>query len=261
MFGWLKKMMGGMRTTALPPVQSEPFVPLTEEDLRLVLERPCAPIVFRKPANIDPFASMFGAVRLSLADEEWPMCNDVPLWPLCQLNLTQSPFVPDALRDLALITVYVGDHEARSPTLIINAADPDPSATWVLRAYPTLNALTIPKMPAHGSVMSPRLGEWDAQTPDYANHDMADNIVDTAAVDIYAYDWVRTVPQTKLGGWPGTVQSAPWWAGENTSDTWDFVLQIDYELQAGWSGWGDGAAFIARSRERPHLWAIDVQFS
>ena len=38
-------------------------------------------------------------------------------------------------------------------------------------------------------------------------------------------------------------------------------MQIENELKAGWNGWGDGAAYIARSRERPHLWAIDVQFT
>ncbi|MEH6832090.1 MAG: DUF1963 domain-containing protein [Sulfitobacter sp.] len=262
MFGWLKKMTGGgvQETVTLPPVPVGPPEALSEDDLRLALERPCTPIVFRKPANIDPFASMFGAVRLSHADEAWPMCHDVPLWPLCQFNLTQAPFVPDALRDLALVTIFIRDHDALAPTQIINTADPDPAATWALRTYPTLDALTIPKAPRHKSPLSPRLGEWLAQTPDYANHDMAGAVVDTGEVDVYAYDWSRTVQETKLGGWPGTVQSEPWWGYTKTQDTWDFVMQIENEPKAGWNGWGDGAAYLARSRERPHLWAIDVQF-
>ncbi|MDC0135808.1 DUF1963 domain-containing protein [Sulfitobacter sp.] len=263
MFGWLKKLTGGGVREAVtpPPVPVLPPEALSEDDLRLVLERPCAPIVYSKPANIDPFASMFGAVRLSRAGEVWPSFEGAPLWPLCQLNLTQAPFVPDALRDLALITVFIRDNDAHSPTQIINIAEPDPAATWALRAYSTLEGLTIPNVPKHQSTLSPRLGQWADQTADYPNHDMAGAVVDTAEVDVYAYDWSRTVQQTKLGGWPGTVQSEPWWVHVKTQDTWDFVMQIENEPKAGWSGWGDGAAYIARSRERPHLWAIDVQFT
>lgn len=263
MFGWLKKLTDGgvQETVTPPPVPVLAPDTLREDDLRLVLERPCAPLVFRKPANIDPFASMFGAVRLSRGGEVWPACEGVPLWPLCQINLTQAPFVPDALRDLALITIYISEKDAIAPTRVINTADPDPAATWALRAYPTLEALTIPKSPMHKSPLSARLGEWGAQTADYPNHDMAGAVVDTGTVDVYAYDWARTVQATKLGGWPGTLQSEPWWDYKTTEDTWDFVMQIENEPKAGWNGWGDGAACLARSRERPHLWAIDVQFT
>ena len=47
-------------------------------------------------------------------------------------------------------------------------------------------------------------------------------------------------------------------AGE---DTWDFVIQIENEPKAGWTGWGDGAAYLARSRQRPHLWDLAVPFT
>lgn len=260
MFGWLKKLAGGGRETAPPPA-FVPEGPLTEAELQLALERPCVPLVFEKPANIDPFATMFGAVRLAQKDEGWPTCQAAPMVPLCQINLSQAPLVPDALRDVSLLTLFIAPEHARAPTEIINTLDPDPAANWTLRSYGALDGLTIPKAPAHGSTLSPRLGEWGAVTPDYANHDMADAVVDIAANDVYAYDWSRSVSQTKLGGWPSTVQAVPWWADAAGADTWDFVLQIETEPKAGWHGWGDGAAYIARSRERPHLWAIDVQFT
>lgn len=258
MFGWLKKWIGGVQTSAPLPI---PQGPLDEAALKQALNRPCAPIVFRKPANIDPFMSMFGIVRLGLKDAAWPAHNGAPMWPMCQLNLTHAPILPDALRDLSLITIFMSPDDALSPTRIINTAKPDPRATWALRSYPTLEGLTIPKLPAHASPLSPRLGEWGEALPDYANHDVAGKVVDTQANDVYAYDWAQTVAQTKLGGWPATVQSEPWWNYGEGKDTWDFVLQIENEPYAGWHGWGDGAAFIARSRERPHLWAIDVQFT
>lgn len=257
MFGWLRKLTGGARKPA-PPV---PQGPLSENALRHALERPCAPILFRQPANIDPFSSIFGTVRLARKDEAWPLHAGAPLWPLCQLNLKQAPVLPKELSDISLITIFISDQHALAPTQIINTRQPDPTATWALRSYPTLDGLTIPKHPAHGSTLSPRLGEWTAQMPDFANHDVAGRIVDIGANDVYAYDWAKSVAQTKLGGWPATVQSAPWWDSAKSHDTWDFVLQLEAEPAAGWHGWGDGAAYVARSRERPHLWAIDVQFT
>jgi len=250
--------MGGARETDAPPI---PQGPLGEAALKQALNRPCAPLVFRKPANIDPVATMFGIVRLAGRTEIWPSHQGAPLWPLLQINLSTAPLVPEPLRDLALITVYISGAHAQSPTRIINTEDPDPNATWALSSYATVDGLKIAKAPRHGSPLIPQMGEWTEVRPDYANHDLAAQVIDTEANDVYAFGWCKTVQQTKLGGWPATVQSEPWWDHEKTKDTWDYVMQIENEPKAGWTGWGDGAAFIARSRERPHLWAIDVQFT
>ena len=204
---------------------------------------------------------MFGAVRLERKGEAWPRHDGTPLWPLCQINLREAPIVPEALRDLSLITIFMRDTDAIAPTQIIDTADPDAAATWALRSYPSLEGLTIPKQINHKSPLSPRQGEWGTAQADYANHDLAGSVVDTKSNDVYAYDWGRAVGKTKLGGWPATVQSEPWWGYTGSEDTWDFVLQIENEPKAGWYGWGNGAAYIARSRKRPNLWAIDVQFT
>lgn len=250
-------MMGGVRKPAPPPIPQEP---LTQVELMGALERHCAPLVFRKPATIDPFATMFGAVRLERKGELWPSHESAPLWPLLQVNLREAPVLPDALRDLSLLTVFIAPDHSIAPTRMINTQEPDPAATWALRSYSRLDGLTIPNGPKHGSDLLALLGEWSPAVADYANHDLAGQVIDTQANDVYAYEWCKTLAQTKLGGWPATVQSEPWWDREPTGDTWDFVLQIENEPKAGWLGWGDGAAYIARSRERPHIWAIDVQF-
>lgn len=182
------------------------------------------------------------------------------MWPLCQINITAAPMVPNPLADLALLTIFIAPEASYDPTRIVNTTDPDPTATWALRSYPALQGLTIPQVPNHQSPLSPRLGEWTAITPDYANHDNAGHVVDTQANDVYAYDWAQGVHQTKLGGWPGTTRSEPWWASTKTDDTWDYALQIENEPEAGWHGWGtNGSAYVARSRENPHLWAMEVQ--
>jgi|GEM_PF-2343512 hypothetical protein len=256
MFGWLKNLMGGAQKTARPPIL---VGPLAEPDLRLALERPCAPLIFAKPANIDPLETMFGAVRLGQRAEAWPAHKGTPMWPLCQINLTQAPFVPEALRDLAVITVFISPDHMTAPMQICDTRRPDEAATWALRSYETLENLRIPRAPAHASPLVPQRGVWAEVKQDYANHELAGQVIDTDANDVYAYDWCRSVTQTKLGGWPATVQSEPWWDYAPTGDTWDFVMQIENEPQAGWQGWGNGAAFIARSRQRPHLWAMEVQ--
>ncbi|KIN71378.1 DUF1963 domain-containing protein [Sulfitobacter guttiformis] len=258
MFGWLKKFMGGGGKYAPPPYLQGP---LSDAELRRALERTSAPLVFSKPANIDPFATMFGTVRLAQQGEAWPSHGGTPMWPLCQINLTQAPLIPERLGDLSLITLFIAPDHATAPTRIIDTRNPDPAATWALRSYPTLGGLTIPKAPTHGSALSPRFGEWEGLRSDYANYDVAGQVIDTEKNDPGAYDWSATIQKTKLGGWPATVQSEPWWDYTKSRDNWDFVMQIENEPAAGWSGWGEGAAFIARSRQRPHLWAIDVQFT
>jgi uncharacterized protein YwqG len=58
-----------------------------------------------RPAK-DPFASNFGLRPLGVPGEEWPSANGKPLMFICQLNLTIAPFVPELLRDVALLTFF-----------------------------------------------------------------------------------------------------------------------------------------------------------
>lgn len=248
MFGWLRKLTGGARTIAPPPV-SDQEVALPAADVYDTAERASASLIFQKPATIDPFACMFGAVRLAHKDEAWPSEDGVALTPLLQINLTQAPVVPAALGDLALITIFVADAGSLMPTPIVDSRNPDPDATWVLRSYPSLEALTIPRPPRSRSPIAPLLGEWgDPQMEMRPDNEKAER-VETGATHQHA------PLRLELGGWPITAGGVPWWAADDLEDTWDFVLLAENGATAGWQG----AAYIARSRERPYLWAIDVQ--
>lgn len=257
MFGWLRKLTGGAgRTTAPPEIVMAP--PLEVEEANDGV-RIAAPLMFHQPANIDPFETMFGIVRLSRKDELWPSLNAQPLAPLLQINLTRAPVVPDAVHDLALITVFISKEHGSNPTQVVNSQNPDVAATWVLRSYTALEGLTIPKPPVNKNRVLPLLGEWGALREELEIECMpaaVETIVDGIKHHTMPY---ALPPMTKLGGWPRTMQSMPWWADPSLPDTWDFVMQIENETKAGWFGWGSGAACIARSRQRPHLWAIDVQ--
>lgn len=255
MFGWLKKWGGGARKS-VPPFNAKNK--LYQSACRDELARPCAPLLFEKPANIDPFATMFGAVRLSLRDETWPVHDGAAMWPLCQINMIEASHRPSALVGLSLTTVFVDAPSDKPLSRVIDTRKSDRSANWVLRSYPTLTGLTIPKISAHSSPLSPRLGEWGDICIDPSSQACGAATGDTETNGVTSKDWSHSVQQTKIGGWPAPSQRLPWWAQIKSRDTWDFVMQIANEPKAGWQGWGLGMACIARSRERPHLWAIDV---
>ncbi len=259
MFGWLKNWTGGARETDAPLEIHQ--APVLESGIDDASVRISASLLFHKPANIDPFETLFGIVRLSRKDDAWPTLNGVPLAPLLQINLSRAPIIPAVMRDLALVTIFISNAHSSSPTKIIDSRTPDAHATWALRSYAVLDDLTIPKPPVNRNRIVPLLGEWGALREERRHddaHDEAAQVPVNDAINHYERPHVPR-PLTKLGGWPQFSRSAPWWADPSLQDTWDFVMQIENEPEAGWAGWGDGAAYIARSRQRPHLWAIDVQ--
>lgn len=261
MFGWLKKWMGGARETGAPPHVFEIPVPQREVDDGPV--RMAVPLVFRQPANIDPFETMFGIVRLSRKDEAWPTLDGEALAPLIQINLSRAPLAPAAVSDLSLITVFISKPHSADPTPIIDSRSPDPHATWALRSYDTLEGLTIPKPPVNNSGVIPLLGQWGVRREEVERHSEGQPKIEVRTRIIDGVKHFETPhmapPLSKLGGWPYPAHDMPWWADTALPDTWDFVMQIENEPKANWYKWGRGAACIARSRQRPHLWAIDVQ--
>ena len=112
---------------------------------------------FRPPEN--PQASWFGKVAFGLPDEAWPMIDEeTPMIPLAQINLTELPFRPPHLEDIAFLTVFI-DPEGMG-------GDENESG-WCLRAYPNLSTLVPLKMPVNLETeikafpMRPRMIEED----------------------------------------------------------------------------------------------------
>src|SRR5947209_19112644 len=83
------------------------------------------------------FASWLGRVRVALPGEKWPIFRGRYMTPLCQINCAELPYRPEILSDIALIAVfYVPD--------LFPYDRPDGRANgdaWLLRAYPTFDAL------------------------------------------------------------------------------------------------------------------------
>ncbi len=241
-----------------PDIATEPTGPmLSEAALKAALERTCQPFTVGgfRPTD-SPTASVFGGVRVATPGSEWPTCDGKPMIPLCQINLSEPDLVPERLADLAMLQIFVASGRFDPHTHILDSANPTPDVPAVIRAFRSLDDLSLVPTPDLEHALKPFELSWPAPAPDYANHDVAPLEIDRKANDIYAYDWAKGVETSKLGGWPATIQSEPWWDYRKTPHTFEYVLQISAEPK---SGWGADSLFLARASDDPTKWAMDVQ--
>jgi len=208
-----------------------------------------------------PLASVFGDVRVALQDENSPVFDGTPLWPLCQFNLGDAPLVPAELSDLKFISIFVHPDIIPESREIIDTAETDFSGPMVIRTYESVHDLVDIRRPDTTTPLKPFEIRWLDPVPDYPNHDcLAFDFNMLGLGGYYDQPDAVNVQATKLGGYPGTVQSEPWWDYKENDENFRFVIQLDCEPKSNW-GWGDGAAFLARSQKNPKLWALDIQFT
>src|SRR5438093_5446223 len=112
---------------------------------------------FRPPES--PLASWFGKVLVAGEGEEWPRSVGKPMMPLCQLNLTECPFVPEALSDIALIALFIDPDD-----LPLDTPNGD---GWMLRAYPNLDGLSPVQQPQYDWQIKPFPIRWELLEEDY----------------------------------------------------------------------------------------------
>ncbi|MEX1015615.1 MAG: DUF1963 domain-containing protein [Phycisphaeraceae bacterium] len=204
------------------------------------------------PSSTLPYnASWFGRVNVALPDETWPHWNDRPLWPLCQLNLTELPWRPSVLDDLEMITLFVDDDHPQM--------DEPNGSSWVLRAYPRLASLQSVNPPNFHEPPPMRAMsiQWSEPVVDFPTHDLLPNDIPAVLREQY-YDLKVFECQdgSKAGGWPYCVQAEPGWMLENSNHR--FAFQIGSEEEAHWM-WGDlGTAYFGRDTNR-ESWVMDWQ--
>jgi hypothetical protein len=181
---------------------------MRKSDLKKRLGRPASGIeFFGPPGPFDLTGTIFGQVNAALAGEEWPVWNGRPMQPLAQLNLREAPYLPENLRDIALIALFF-DRDA----LPIDAKNGD---GWLLRAYSSFAGLVALARPPEFELVRARPARYRLLERDFPDWPDAANL---NVPDDLSEDWEEefgSADASKLGGWPTLLQSEIFWAPEN----------------------------------------------
>lgn len=219
------------------------------DEWKVRLSRPASLAVlggFRPPEN--PIASWFGKVTLQHPDESWPVGQAGRLlWPLCQFVLAEAPYVPEHIRDLALIQVFV------DPEDCVYTDTPG----WQIRTYEDVNSLIPLAIEPPSHQLKPLPIRWELVECDLPDRDELP--YPDFPTELYN-KWLEQVEPTvgtKLGGWPAPVQNG---VGLHTrSGDEEYVFQIESESRANWNLVDSGVAYFACSPGGRN-WVRSIQF-
>ncbi len=164
-------------------------------------------------------ASWVGKVTVKKKGESWPYSNDKPMIPICQLNLSVLENIPDNLKDIALITLFIDATEL--PDEVPNGDG------WLLRAYSDINELVESEQPdVTFPIKAFQLKENYLESDFPCWEDCPIDIPDEFDDDYY--ELFPNQEGIKIGGWPTLVQSEIHWAPLNHHPAEpEYVFQID----------------------------------
>jgi hypothetical protein len=207
----------------------------------------CVPIELggRLQPDRNRLGSAFGRVDACLPGEHWPTCREKPLWPLCQLNLTEAPWRPESLADIELLALFVPNpHDVDYIGEICDttyASAPGEAAGWCVRTYGSLEALVPLIARPHSSTIRESQVRYGKVTADFECGD-----------DLHIHG-------SKLGGWPSIIPTTdPPWLDEGRADVeFLFAFQIFSESEASWDWGNDGRVYFARSKDDPRKWTFE----
>jgi hypothetical protein len=159
------------------------------------------------PVDPDLTGTVFGRVIAGLPGEAWPDHRGRPMQPVAQLNLLEAPYLPDNLRDLALIALFFDRDE-----LPIDAENGD---GWLLRAYSSLDGLCALAIPREFERVRGRPARYRLLEGDFPDWE---DVADLHIPDDVSDGWEENFGSTegsKLGGRPSLLQSKISWAAGN----------------------------------------------
>jgi uncharacterized protein YwqG len=184
--------------------------------------------------------------------------EQLPLFFVCQINLTEAPFVPELLRDIALMTIFV---DMKSRQLGRENGD-----GWLLRAYNQLESLRPLTTPTGATVPRGFEARFDLayDQPVYDDPEMSF----PEGFTRNNRERLENVHRTKIGGYASNIQSDQWWhwlpdehALESHPARPRYCFQIDSESKVGLC-WGDsGCLYFARGTTPGYesRWFLDWQ--
>lgn len=224
------------------------------------------------PTNKDPmdrpFGSWFAHIGVLKKGESWPTIDDLPLFPLCQINTAELPYLPPILEGIAMVCVWLYPWELKWERGNCNGTG------WVLRSYSSLSDLVPtnyfyprykkqePEPSFLWQLFTSQLRHWTHYVPpalieweladDYPHPALVENILNedehTAYRSMIDKEGIEEVDVSKVGGWPYLNSFTPF----EKHPFVDFVFQISSYTKLGW-GWfspkdGDGYGYFGQSR-------------
>jgi len=215
----------------------------------------------------DPFCTHFGLTPMGLQNESWPMYQKAskgfrpsenkvkPMQFICQINISNAPYVPLLLQDIKLITFFIGEDFIEHDQ-------------YELRAYKDLENLHPLEKPYTDT--DTELKGFECQyekIKDQPKFDDPDLILPPgkSLSDHDVDDFISTLNNqhySKIGGYSSNIQSEPWWDYQDHPAKPKYCLQIDSEEKANLM-WGDsGTIFVARGTAEGYKdrWFVDCQF-
>ena len=208
---------------------------------------------FRPPDPASGVTCWWGGNLLARPDEPAPVCSATgnPLAPVLQLHLSDLPHVPECLKNLALLTLWLDLKEFEWDQKVNGAG-------FLIRTYSSLEGLapasvhvdqaqTLPVFPIAWSE-----NQSGGEVPSW--EDFADNVPQRVAWSSdsgWFFDNAGTEDNykaaVKVGGWPQWIQGSQW------PDGTDFTFQIN-STEKGKLGFGDaGSVYVFRDGDNWQL--------
>lgn len=208
-----------------------------------------------KPTN-SIFESWIGCVYLYAEDEEIPKDTNCNLMlPLMQLCFENLPFVPSALSDTKVITVFIA---ANLPVDLCENGN-----NWLIREYKNTDDLVVKDLtnelsylkafPLQPQIITEDYPVWDGGGIPEEIEDRIIELEDSGEIEDY-YDIVENNYGHKIGGYPTFCQS-----GVSFGDDFEFLIQISSDEKANLNIVDSGTIFLAK-KSKTNEWKYYCDF-
>ncbi len=191
----------------------------------------------------DPTTSWFGR-GVCKPDEGLPVYKSEPLFPLLQIRVSDLPYTPPALEEVALLVLFLqrDDYPFDNPH----------GEGWLIREYSSTDGLG-PLPEVDSSPVRPFPIRWNFVSDDAPGWEDAWDIVDLTDVnnderasEAFYMEFNR-YHQTKVGGYPREVQH-----GVGIEE---FIFQVGSEEKAQWMWADNGIGYFFKDSSGEWRWS------
>jgi len=99
--------------------------------------------------------SWIGGNFLGLSEESWPESENGPMLPLLQIRVSELPFVPDVLKKIQVLSVFIDQQQPPKENPSVNGT------AWRIRTYDYLKDLEPLVQPETSSSLKLLPIRWD----------------------------------------------------------------------------------------------------